>query len=109
VEFQNAEWVDMATLRNKPIFQKIMEDTSELFMNQRLDEYTLVQMFNHAIYKVHQAIESGEFKSEFISPDGRIVKFAGLRVSQDAEDPSHVFMTPVWKFDDEEEEEDKWV
>jgi hypothetical protein len=105
MEFQNADWLDMANIRNKPVFDKIMADTSELFMNQKLDEYTMVQMFNHAIYKIHQAIESGEFKAEILAPDSRIVKFAGLRIAQDKEDPSRVIMTPVWAFDDEEEEE----
>ncbi|QIW88766.1 hypothetical protein P59_169 [Bacillus phage P59] len=109
MEFQNAEWLDMANTRNKPVFDKIVAETARLFMNQKLDEQTMIQMFNHTIYQIHLAIDSGEFKGEILAPDNRIVKFVGLRIAQDKETPSQVIMTPVWAFDDEEEEEDEWV
>jgi hypothetical protein len=109
MQFAHEDWLDIATLRNQPVFNKIMADTSELFMNQILDEYTMAQIFNHAIYKINQAIDAGEFKAEIISPDSRIVKFRGLRISQAKDNPSAVIMAPIWAFEDEEEEEEEWV
>jgi hypothetical protein len=109
MEYENHDWLDMANRRNLPVFNRIVSEAAELFKFQVIDKVTLEQMFYHVINKIEEAEAAGEWKSEFISPDNRVVAFRGIRISQKPENPSEIVMTPLWKFTDEEEEDGEWV
>ena len=98
------ERLKMNEAPNEYIFMKILEEVKDRYEFAAIHPSVLSSIAAYMNQRVDEEIHRGEFRTSFITPNNRVVSFVEIRVFQSEQDPQILNFTPLWVYEDEEED-----
>lgn len=90
---------------NYVLIQEIYEAARVFFQGMPITPKSLYDMETYFNDRIDELIYLGEFRTHFVTPQNREVKWKQILVMQDKQDPSKVVVHPFWVYVKKEEKD----
>lgn len=92
------EKIQEGFIPNEPLLRRFVSEVSERFQGVMLTQETIHRIAAEINYKIDEAITIGEWCTQFISPEDRLLSFKQVAVKQSEVYPSDLSVIPVWVY-----------